>query len=199
MSTEKLDTKIRQEQLAQAALNLITTHGLKAISVARVARRIGLVPSAVYRHFASKDELLASVLELIGEKLHSNVIAASNGSGDTLEALRAVLLSHVRMIRENGGILQVIFSEEVHNGHPERKARVRVLIEGYLGKVGEMVSRGQASGHIRPDVDPGTVSLMLLGLVQPAAILWHMSDGGFDVTKHVERAWQIFSERLKAA
>jgi len=196
MSTEKIETEIRQEQLAQAALSLMTVNGLKGLSVARVARRVGLVPSAVYRHFTSKDKLLSSVLNLIGERLQSNVAVASGG-GDTLEALRVLLMGHVRMIRENRGILQVVFSEDVHNGHPERKAKVHALVKGYLGKLAEMVARGQANGDIRPDVDPATVSLMLLGLIQPAAILWHLSDGGFDVTKHVERAWQLFSERLK--
>lgn len=196
MEAQKLNTEIRQDQLAQAALSLIAAYGLKGLSVARVARRIGLVPSAVYRHFSSKDKLLSSVLDLIGKRLLSNVAVASTG-GDTLEALRVLLMGHVRMIRENRGILQVVLSEDVHNGHPERKARVHALVKGYLGKLAEMVARGQANGEIRPDADPATVSLMLLGLVQPAAILWHLSDGGFDVTKQVERAWQLFSERLR--
>jgi hypothetical protein len=39
---------------------------------------------------------------------------------------------------------------------------------------------------------------MFLGLVQPAAILWQLSDGGIDVTKHAERAWQIFSDAIRA-
>ena len=74
MGTEKLDTEVRQEQLAQAALSLITTQGPKSLSVARVARRVGLVPSAVYRHFESKDELLDAVLEMIRERLNANVV-----------------------------------------------------------------------------------------------------------------------------
>ena len=41
MGTEKLNTEVRQEQLAQAALSLITTQGLKGLSVARVARESG--------------------------------------------------------------------------------------------------------------------------------------------------------------
>ena len=195
MEAKKLNTEIRQDQLAQAALSLIAAYGLKGLS-ARGARRIGLVPSAVYRHFSSKDKLLFSVLDLIGERLLPNVAVASTG-GDTLEALRVLLMGRVRLIRENRGILQVVFSEDVHSGHPERKARVHALVKGYLGKLAEIIARGQANGKIRPDVDPATVSLMLLGLVQPAAILWHLSDGGFDVTQQVERAWQLFSERLR--
>ncbi|MGD0654870.1 MAG: hypothetical protein ABSA16_11035 [Thermoguttaceae bacterium] len=45
MSEEKLDTQIRREQIAQAALELIASQGLRRLSVAAVARRVGLVPA----------------------------------------------------------------------------------------------------------------------------------------------------------
>ena len=127
MSTEKLNTEVRQEQLAQAALSLITTQGLKGLSVARVARRVGLVPSAVYRHFEGKDELLDAALELIRERLNANVVQASQDAKDALQVLRRLVMAHVRLIRENEGILSVVFSEEVQNGRPERKARVHSI------------------------------------------------------------------------
>ena len=132
MGTEKLNTEVRQEQLAQAALSLITTQGLKGLSVARVARRVGLVPSAVYRHFEGKDELLDAVLELIRERLNANVVQASQDATDALQVLRRLVMAHVRLIRENEGILSVVFSDEVQNGRPERKARVHSIIQGYL-------------------------------------------------------------------
>ena len=56
--------------------------------MARVARRVGLVPSAVYRHFESKDELLDAVLEMIRERLNANVVQASQDAADALQVLR---------------------------------------------------------------------------------------------------------------
>jgi hypothetical protein len=38
---------------------------------------------------------------------------------------------------------------------------------------------------------------MFLGLIQPAAILWNLSDGEFDVTKHAEKGWQLFQETIE--
>jgi hypothetical protein len=40
------------------------------------------------------------------------------------------------------------------------------------------------------------LSIMSLGLVQPAAFLWFLSGGEFDVTKHPERAWKIFRQAI---
>jgi hypothetical protein len=93
---------------------------------------------------------------------------------------------------------RIIFSDEAHSGHPQRKQRVQQILGAYLGRIAELVRRGQQEGKIRPDLDPPTAALMLMGIVVPAGILWHLSDGGFDVTKHAERAWQLFRRAIVA-
>lgn len=197
MSTEKLDTEVRQDQIAQAALSLVASHGLKGLSMARLACRVGLVPSAIYRHFKDKDEVLDAAIGYIQKGLLDNVAVVCNETSDSLDRLRRLLMLHIKLIRENQGIPRIIFSEDVYNGHPERKTRVYEIVKGYLDRVGKIVRQGQQEGQIRPDVEPSTVSLLFLGMIQPAAILWHMSDGGFDITKHTEKAWKIFHECLK--
>ncbi len=194
---EKLHTEIRQEQLAQAAVALIEEHGIAGLSVARIARRVGLVPSAIYRHYSGKDELVDAVVALIRERLHGNVTAAMRDTPDAIERLHRLLLAHVRVIRENRGILRVIFSDELHHGDPRKKARLYEMISSYLGRVASIVSDGQREGMIRCDLNAGTVSVMFLGLIQPAAILWHLSDEEFDVTKHVEKAWPILAAAIR--
>jgi YsiA-like protein, C-terminal region len=70
-------------------------------------------------------------------------------------------------------------------------------IRAYLDDVAAIVQQGRTDGQIRPDVDPQTVATLFLGLIQPGAILWHMSDGAFDVTRHAERGWRLLSEILR--
>ena len=121
---KKMDTEIRREQLAQAAFALIATQGLKGLSVARVAGRVGLVPSAIYCYFSSKDELVDAAVALIRERLQGNVTAVMGQTPNGMERLRPLLMAHVQVIRENEGILRIVFSDELHSGNPQRKARV---------------------------------------------------------------------------
>jgi hypothetical protein len=72
------------------------------------------------------------------------------------------------------------------------------MFQDYLGQVAEIIREGQRAGHLRADLAPDTLSVMFLGLVQPAAILWLMSAGEFDIAGHAERAWLIFSEMIRA-
>ena len=61
MRQPKVGTQIRREQIAEAALGLVAAEGVRRLSIAAVARRVGLVPSGIYRHYKSKDQVLDAV------------------------------------------------------------------------------------------------------------------------------------------
>ena len=66
LSEKAKKKKPTRERLIQAALQLIAKHGYTDATVAEIERSAGLSPGAggMYRHFASKDELvLAAVKE----------------------------------------------------------------------------------------------------------------------------------------
>lgn len=196
MKNEKLKTEVRREQIATAALQLIARWGVRGLSIAGIARQVGLVPSAIYRHFDGKDHVLDLVLDQIRQRLLDNVQAVQVETDDSVEALRRLLFRHIKLIRESEAIPLLVFSDQVYSGRPERKARMQRIIQDYLEQVGKVVQRGQKEKALRADLDPGVVAVMFLGLVQPAAILWHLSEGAFDVTKHTEKAWQVFRRAI---
>jgi AcrR family transcriptional regulator len=196
MAEAKLDTQVRREQIAEAALSLVADQGLRRLSVAAVARRVGLVPSGIYRHFRSKDEILAAVLDRIEQRLLANVQAAREENADPLECLHDVLMRHIRFIREGRAIPRMIFSDDVHAGNPKHRERVFQIFTRYMGAVGEIIRQGQSQGRIRPELDVQTVAMTLFGIIVPAGILWHLTEGGFDVTHHAQRAWRLFSSSV---
>lgn len=194
MAEAKLDTQIRREQIAEAAMSLVANQGLRRLSVAAVARRVGIVPSGIYRHFKSKDEILDAVLDRIEERLLANVREAREENADPVECLKGVLMRHIRLIREGKiiSIPRMIFSEDVYTGNPGRKQRVLQILRGYENEIGQIVRLGQSQGRIRPELDVEAVTMMLFGIIVPAGILWHLTEGGFDVTRHAQRAWKLF-------
>ena len=192
MRAQKVDTEIRREQIAQAALDLIGSHGIQAMSIASVAERVGLVPSGIYRHFKSKDDLLNATLDLIGKKLLSNIALVRQKSSDALERLRALLMCEIHLLLENQAIPHVVFSESIFADSDYRKAKVRDIITGYFQEVEKIVQEGQRKGTLRTDIDPLTVVLMFKGMVLPAVILWKVTGGNVDLLKHAEAAWKLF-------
>jgi AcrR family transcriptional regulator len=194
----KLDTQVRQEQIAQAALDVIASHGLSGLNVGAVARRVGIVPSAIYRHFENMDQVLDAVLDMIGRKLLDNAAVASNETDNAIEQLKRLLDRHMTLIRQNEAMPRVVFSAGIYTTDTKRRQRMYDIIQQYLLRIAHIVRDGQASGHIRAEMDPDIVAVMFLGLIQPSAILWHVSDGRFDVTRQTKKAWPVFKRAIAA-
>ncbi len=197
MRAAKRKTEVRQEQIAQSALTLIARHGFHRLSIAALAREVGVVPSAIYRHYQGKEEVLDAVLELVSQRLLENVEAARRETANALERLHALLMRHVALVQNGVPIPRVVFSEEIFTGHRKRRQRVHQIFQQYLGRVAGMIQEGQRAGAIRSEFSPVTLSVMFLGLVQPSAILWLMSEGEFDFPQHVQNAWQVYCRMIQ--
>lgn len=198
MADAKLQTRIRREQIAEAALQLVAGEGVKRLNIAAVARRVGLVPSGIYRHFKSKDAMLDAVLDLLDSKLQANVAAALKETSDPLGRLHDLFLRHIRFIRQGQAFPRIIFSDEALAAHPERKTRVRRIVGDYLAEIERMVREGQQRGHFNRQLLPRTAAMLFLGMIIPAGVVWHLSDGGFNLTQHAGRVWKMFQQALTA-
>ena len=194
---EKKGTEIRQEEIILAALTLVANQGVKSMTIERIARIVGIVPSAIYRHFNNKSEILEAVLDMIGERIKNNAIEVYRENDDSLEAIRKLLMRQVQLIMEFSAIPQIMFSEEVYRENQELKAKLQKMIQGLLKGLTAIVARGQRQGRIRTDMESRRIAIMFLGLFQPSAFLYHLSGGKFDIIKQVDITWKMFSKAIQ--
>ena len=77
------------ERCLDAAIEVISTKGLEALSLRDVARRLGVSHQAPYKHFKSRDHLLAEIIRrcLIGFADHLDQSGSSDDAAERMEAL----------------------------------------------------------------------------------------------------------------
>lgn len=196
MRAPKINTEIRQEQIAEAAIDLIAAEGVNALSIAGIAERVGIVPSAFYRHYKGKDEVLDAILDQLRSKLLDNVVTVRQETNQATERLKRLMQRHVSLLAENHVIPQIVFSDSIYAGHTERKAKVKGIVASYLAEVQKIVAEGQKDGTILSGISPETVSVMFLGMVLPTAVIRNVTGGRFDVNRYVERAWPVFKRGI---
>ena len=194
---EKKGTEIRREEILGAALTLMANQGVRSMTIDRIARLVGIVPSAVYRHFHNKSEIIAAVLTMIVARMQQNVREVAQENTNSLNAFRKLLMRQIKLVKEFIVIPHILFSEEVYSENPALKAKLHDLINSFLNTLAELVHKGQQQGSIRSDLDPFRVATMFLGLFQPSAFLYHLSGGTFDVVKQVDISWKLFSAAIK--
>jgi AcrR family transcriptional regulator len=85
---------ISRSNAAEAALDVIDEHGLEALSLGLVAKKLGVRPPSLYHHFKDKSELLQEVARIMlirmptvaatGQSFEERIIARCVGTRQTL-------------------------------------------------------------------------------------------------------------------
>jgi AcrR family transcriptional regulator len=199
MRAKKAKTELRRTQIASAALSLVERHGLRGLNCARLAEAVGVVPSALYRHYPDKDRVIDAVLDLIQGRMAENVAMARTETGNALHRLRALLDRHVALVLKSSFIPRVVFSEEVLQRDSAHSQRMYQIVDQYLSGVEAIIREGQIEGAVRTDIDPKAARQLFLGVIQPSILLWTMSDGRFDLRAQTEACWLLFIQAIGTA
>jgi len=128
-----------RETLIRTALELISENGLQGFSVARVAKQAGVSSGAPYRHFPSRESLLAETGIVFITELASRMRAAVAEAGDDpVDRVASVAGAYVQYAMDRNVSFQ-LFSAARESQSTEFYARSREMIDFLLGLVKEAV------------------------------------------------------------
>jgi AcrR family transcriptional regulator len=157
----RADAQRNRKRVLEAAKQEFTRSGASA-SLEEIARKAGVGPGTLYRHFPTREELLVAVYQSEMEKL----AATERTFADTLppvEALRAWLLLFVDAV-ETKQIIAPVLNTLV--GDPKK------VFEASYAQIHEairaLVKRAIVSGDIRQDLDPIDLLRALVGVANVA-------------------------------
>lgn len=117
--------------LVTAALAAVEKDGAENVSLRDLSVRLGVSRMAAYRHFADKDDLLASVAALGFEKLCGRYEAALAGPGDGRARLRALVRACFDMGAKRPGLFRLMFASELLKRHPQPAVLVAPAARAY--------------------------------------------------------------------
>jgi AcrR family transcriptional regulator len=163
LNTDKNDKIPPRARLLGAAGELFYRHGIRAVGVEAIAEAAGTNKMTLYRHFASKDELVAEYLRQEAHKADAywDQLEAAH-PGDPLAQIRAwvkAMAAHVANCEERGCALANAAVELPEKGHPARA----VIEEFKRRQRAALIRLGQSAGLVEPDMLAYELHLMLEG------------------------------------
>jgi AcrR family transcriptional regulator len=183
-----------QDGILAAARARLTAEGPAQLSLRAVARDVGLVSSAVYRYFPSRDDLLTALLIADYDELGAAVEAAETAAGPepgrrwvaVCRAIRTWSITHP-------GDFALLFGSPVPGYVAPRETVqpatrttltiVRVVADAVAGvddaagpdaaagRLGSPVAPTAAPGAVGPSVADGVASLQAFGIELPEEVL----------------------------
>ena len=97
-------------ELVRVSLDLIAEQGFDGFSVAQVAKRAKVSPGAPYRHFPTRESLLAEVAAVVACQLADRVAEAAGAHEAPVDALAAAAGAYTRYLIERRAGMNVIYA-----------------------------------------------------------------------------------------
>ena len=99
-----------RDRLLTSAIELFAEHGYSATSVDQLCRRAGIVKTALYWHFGSKEGLLGAALERVANDWIEEIERSVYTTGDPGERLDLALDGLRRIIEERPQLLRMLMA-----------------------------------------------------------------------------------------
>ena len=180
--------------LLDEALRTIQTHGVEQLTLRTVGERLGVSRSALYRHFADKQSLLAAVGKEGFRKLRQTITDAWEQNGRGRAGFQAMGKAYVQFAVAHPSHYRVMFGGFIESAAKddhfvaEAKAVFQVLVDALVEQ--------QNAGDIRRD-DPVLMARFVWALVHGTAML--VIDGQLPKTAQKDALEHYMFERLYAS
>lgn len=142
--TSAAEAPTRREQILATAAELFAARGFHGVSVADLGAACGISGPALYKHFPSKDAVLAAMLVSISEELlavgRDRVAAAGTGPGSAASAVRALVDWHADFALAHRALI-VVHNRDWESLPPDAREQVRTLQRAYVDLWADQVRR----------------------------------------------------------
>ncbi|MCW2835802.1 MAG: kstR2 6 [Nocardioides sp.] len=121
----------RRQQILDIAAGLFAQKGFHGVSVAELGAACGISGPALYKHFASKDAMLAEMLVSISERLLAQGTARAGAAADPGAAIEALVEWHIEFSLSHRALI-VVQDRDWSSLPDEARERVRSLQRDYV-------------------------------------------------------------------
>jgi AcrR family transcriptional regulator len=144
--------RAHDDRALQAAARLFREQGYAGTSLRDIARAAGMLPGSLHYRYATKEDILAALMERAIDRLIESIGVATSATTDPLERLRLAIVEHVRiLLSREDSVYVLLYDWRSLSPAAERAiARQRKRYEKFADDV---IAQAAAHVTLQPGVD----------------------------------------------
>lgn len=184
----------RQIEILEAAIQLTSEAGIQKLTIRNVAAAVGVSEAALYRHFASKHELLKAILEYLEQKISHNFLGFVQPSGSSSKQFSLFLENLFAELEQNKAFSLLLFAEETFNADPDLRPELNALLDKNLSTLSRYFSHIASEGGCRKDIPAEQLALITFGAIRLTVSRWHLRGESGGLIAHAPLLHKTFAQ-----
>jgi AcrR family transcriptional regulator len=187
----------RREQILAAAQTIFAEHGFADAPMATIAKEAGVSKGTVYLYFASKDELIAALLdEFLAESLTYLQTLVDQKEMKVHGRLMAYVRAVSRQMAADSSMLSIAYE---FYALAARSPAVHSALQGYFAQYVQvletLLQQGVESNEFA-HMDVATTAVLLVAIMEGVTLLWFTDPNAIDITHMLPTAFERFLDTL---
>ena len=194
---KRLSTEERQSEIIRVAVDLAAEKGVDRVTTQDMADAMHLTQGAIFRHFATKDDIWEAVVHWIRERLMGVLDKAAADATDPLNAIERMFLAHIAFIGKHPAIPRLLFSELLHRKNSTLRHLIQEVISSYEAKIAGLLEAGKAQSLVAEELDTQTSAVLYIGMIQGLVMQSSVFGGKRSLLQQAEKTFPIYLHGIK--
>lgn len=167
-----LNKEAKKKEIIEACLRIVDKYGIRGLTVKKIAKEVGFVESALYRHFASKKDIIIRILKEISNIFESIINEAEKLEIDPPKKLKMILERQCEVLQLFPGLIRLIYSDEIYVREDFLLDKLNTFLNRLIERIEKIIKQGIKEKIFRSEIDPYITSINFLGIIQMSFSYW---------------------------
>jgi len=193
----RLSTEERQSEIIRVAVDLAADKGVDSVTTQEMADAMHLTQGAIFRHFATKNDIWVAVIEWVRERLMKVLDKAAADATDPLDAIERMFSAHITFVSKHPAIPRLLFSELLHKKNSKLRQLIEGIISGYETKISGLLEAAKSQSLVSDDLDSQSAAVLYIGMIQGLVMQSSIFGGKRSLQHQAEKTFPIFLHGIK--
>lgn len=194
---KRMSSEERQGEIIRVAVELAADKGVDSVTTQDMADAMNLTQGAIFRHFATKDDIWFAVIVWVRERLMKVLDKAAADATDPLNAIERMFFAHIAFISKHPAIPRLLFSELLHKKNGKLRQLIEGIISGYEAKIAGLLDAAKSQSLVPDDLDSQSAAVLYIGMIQGLVMQSSIFGGKRALQQQAEKTFPIFLHGIK--
>ena len=184
-----MDITPRQLEIIEAAGKILTASGVSGLTIKNLAKEMQFSESAIYRHFASKEDIIVAMLNYLAggiDKRLSNMAKPT----DPEEHFKTLFSEQYNFFSANPHFVVAVFSDGLMEESQLINQSILKLMNVKIKHLMPIIMDGQQKGVFTNAITTDELMHIIMGTFKLQMFKWRIANFEFDIKRSGENMVQ---------
>ena len=193
------EKKNRKQEILETLAYMLEANPGDRISIAALAKSVGVSEAALYRHFPSKTKMFEGLIEFAEEAVLSRIIGISGESLTAFEKLERMTYVYLVFCERNPGITRLLTGDAINGERDRLHTRVRQFFDRFSTEMRKALSKAELEEGLHFKLSIKNTVAMLQATAEGRVSAFVRSQFKDMPSEAWKEQWQVLSAGLCAS